>query len=105
MDLPKKKDEMVAELHRRIDEASQRIDELRVQAKLGQTEFKQRVHDRVTALEERREKLRSDLRQLSETGEGAWEQLSEGCKRSWQEFRQAVENAVAEFKKPPTGDA
>ena len=99
MNLPKSKDEFVATLHEAIDATSRKIDELRVQARLGEAEAKDKVNERIEDLEQKRDGLRDQLRQLKDSTGSAVEALQEGCSRSWDEFKNAVDKAIGEFKK------
>ena len=66
-----KKDELVSRLHRQIDEASGKIDELRLKTHLAKAEAKTALEERIESLENRRNRLRDEVRHLQQSSGSA----------------------------------
>ncbi len=92
------KDKIVAEMHEKIDEASGKIDELKLQTHLAKAEAKDALEQRIAGLEKQRDKVKNDIHHLQSSTSDAWEDLAEGCKKSWSEMKGAIQNAINEFK-------
>lgn len=98
MKFPKDKDQLTAALHRGIDEVSQKIDQLKVQASLAKAETRQAIQERLDTLHQRKLELQGQINHLKSATGSAAHDMAEGCKQSFQTFRAAVEQAVGEFK-------
>ncbi|MAS94269.1 MAG: hypothetical protein CMO55_13815 [Verrucomicrobiales bacterium] len=92
------KDKAVAQLHKKIDKASRKIDELRLQTHLAKADAKTAFDKRVKTLEEQRNKLRNDIHHFQRNTSDAWEDLAEGCNSSWKELRTSLRNALNEYR-------
>lgn len=98
MSLPTNKDELVTGLHEQIDNASRKIDELRLQVNLGKAEIQSALEERITLLESQKRKLYEEINHLKNTTDSAWNELAEGCQKSWNELQNAIQKAFEEFK-------
>ena len=98
MTFPKDKDQLTSALHHGIDEVSQKLDELKVQATLAKADTRQAIQERLASLHQRKVELVSQVNHLKSVSGSAAHDLAEGCKHSFQTFRAAVEQAIGEFK-------
>ncbi|MAS92211.1 MAG: hypothetical protein CMO55_03350 [Verrucomicrobiales bacterium] len=92
------KDKVVRRLHRQIDRASRRIDDLKLQTHLAKADAKAAFVERVESLEKKRNDLRDSIHHLQYNTTSAWEDLAEGCKKSWTELKTSLRNAIAEYR-------
>jgi predicted nucleic acid-binding Zn-ribbon protein len=92
------KEKVVARLHQRIDNASRKIDELKLQTHLAKADAKVAFDERIESLENQRNKLRDDVHHLQHLTSNAWVDLAEGCKNSWNELKSSLRKAVSEFQ-------
>jgi len=98
MKFPKDKDQLADALHQGIDEVSQKIDELKVQASLAKAETRQAIQERLDSLHQHTVDLRGRIKHLKSASGSAAQDLAEGCKHSFKTLRAAVEQAIGEFK-------
>ncbi|MDF1811238.1 MAG: hypothetical protein P1V20_03460 [Verrucomicrobiales bacterium] len=92
------KDKIVDWLHQQIDEASGKIDGLKLQTHLGKAELKDSFDERIDSLESQKDNLRNKTQHLQQSTSSAWEDLGEGCKNSWLELKSAIQKAVDDLK-------
>ena len=94
----KGKDDFVAELHSQIDDASRKIDELRLQTDLATKEAQTAFDERIGQLEKERDRVRKQIADLKNCAEDASEELTKGCQQSWEVFKDSLGDAMKKFK-------
>jgi len=92
-----KKETIVVWLHQEINDASEEIDELKLQVHPGKAELKVAFDKQIKSLEGRRNKLRDETHHLQYTSI-AWGSLVEGCKGSWRELNDALQKTADDFR-------
>lgn len=93
-----KKEKVVAQLHKQINKASRKIDELALKTQLGKADAKAAFDKRIKSLESQKIKFRNDVYHLKHMSSTAWEDLAKGCENSWYELKKSLRNAADEFK-------
>jgi predicted nucleic acid-binding Zn-ribbon protein len=93
-----KKEKVVAKLHKQINKASAKIDELRLKTYLAKADAKISIDERIEGLESQRNQLRDEIHDLHYNTSSAWKDLAEGCKKSWGELKGSLRKASKEFK-------
>lgn len=93
-----KKDKVVAQLHKRINKASRKIDNLALQTHLAKEEGKEAFDKRIKALENQKNKFRDEVRHLKHLTSTAWKDLEVGCNKSWSEMKASIRKATDEFR-------
>jgi len=89
-------------MHKRINKASRKIDELALQTHLGKEEAKEAFDERIKSLECQKNKFRDEIHHLKHITSTAWEDLAEGCDSSWSEMKTSLRKAANEFKSQRT---
>lgn len=93
-----KKEKVVALLHKRINKASKKIDELALQIHLGKADAKKAFDERIKSLESQKIKLRDEVHHMKYQSTTTWEDLAEGCQNSWSEMKISLRKAADDFK-------
>jgi len=76
-----------------------RVDELKVQAKLGQSELNEILQPEINKIEQEMGKLEQRVKQLQSTSEGALDDIKHGADIALKEIQQSFEKASSHFKK------
>ena len=92
------KEKVVAKKHRRIDKASGKIDELKLQTHLAKADVKVAYDERISSLEDQRDEMSEEIRHLQFLTSTAWDDLAKGCKNSWRELKVSLRKAADEFE-------
>ena len=98
LDFDMDKEKVVARLHKRIDKASRKIDELKLQTHLAKADARVSYEEHIRSLDDQRDKLRDEIHRLQHLTSDAWEDVAEGCKNSWVELKTSLQKATDEFK-------
>jgi len=94
-----KRDELNAATQTRLKEIDQSMAELRTQAKAADAKSKVEINSRLSALEDQRKKLDTQVGQIQTTSAEAWDEFSVGVNNAANELHKGVTEAVAKFKK------
>lgn len=92
------KEKVVNRLHKKIEKASKKIDELRLQAHLAKADAKVAFDERIKNLDVQKDKFREDVHHLHFLTQTAWEDVAEGCSASWSNLNTSIRKAANEFK-------
>lgn len=92
------KEKVVNRLHKQIEKASRKIDELRLQAYLAKADAKVAYDERIKSLELQKDKFRDEVHHLHFLSLTAWEDVAEGCSTSWSSLKTSLRKAADEFK-------
>ena len=95
----KGKDELVKELHHGIDEASRKIDELKVQTHLATKDAESSLQESVAKLEAQRDEMKEKVAALKNSAEDASEELGKGCQQSWATLKESLADAFNKFRR------
>jgi hypothetical protein len=98
-DLKKKRDALSAAAQVKLKEIDQSMEELRAEAKSADAKAKVEINSRLTALEEQRKKLGTEVAQIQSTSAEAWEAFSARLTNAAEQLHQGVNEAVQKFKK------
>ena len=88
-------------LHKMADQLKQwdtKIDELKAKAVKVKTESRAELLSQIDVLRAKKKSVQDKLKQLQESGDGAWDEIKAGLERSWTEFKGAFSKASEKFK-------
>lgn len=93
-----KKDEVIQRLKAEVEEWEAKLEPLKLKAKLGEMEARDKFEEVEKTVREKTHHLRGRLEELkNDTGE-AWEDLAKGCETSWGEAKSAIKAALSRFR-------
>ena len=71
---------------------------LKAKAENNQADAKIYYYKKIDALEQKRNGVKTKLRELKSAGDEAWEELKTGAEKAWAEAKTAFHDAVSKFK-------
>lgn len=88
---------MIDRIRREIEEWEAKLAPLKLKAKLGEMEARERYEALEQTVTSATRPIRTKLRELKyETGE-AWMDIDGGCESSWSEAKEAIKSAIARY--------
>ena len=89
----------LAKIQEEIDEWESKLEPLKLKAKLGEMEARERFEALENSVQSATRPIRTKLKELKyETGE-AWMDIASGCERSWDEAKSAIKSAFDRYTK------
>ena len=76
-----------------------RLDELKVQASLGQSELKDILRPEIERIEEELVKVEGKMKELQSASEGALDEFRHGAERALKVMKESFEKASSHFQK------
>jgi hypothetical protein len=91
------KDAYRQKIEARIEEEKARLDLLKARMKQTLADGKIMAYEEIAETEKKLEQLRSKVKELAVSSEGAWEEVKGGVEKAWKELGEASKKAAARF--------
>lgn len=93
--------ELMQEKFREIDEELVKLD---AKADSAAADAKVKAKEKIEELKVERDRLKTKMKELSETSDAAWDEFKEGLDHSWDALKAGLKNAFSKFKKEEEGE-
>ena len=93
------REEYIEQLKEKLDEWNAKLDELKLQAKLGEMENREKLELEFENYQARRDEVRAKLEKMRASGEDAFQDLRQGAEQAFEALKESFHNARSHFKK------
>jgi hypothetical protein len=94
----KSRDEYVRKMQAKLEEWNAEIDALAARAGDIAADAKNEYHEQIASLKAKQAAARQKIKELGQTGEGAWEDLKSGIEQGLAAIEEAIDSAKNRFK-------
>jgi hypothetical protein len=92
------RDAYKAKIQAEIELTQAKLSELKAQAKISASDVRIKYSQMVDDLERKLDGVKTKLKELGGTSEGAWEHLKDGMQAAWTDLETGIGKAAAKFK-------
>lgn len=92
-----KRDEYVKKLKVKLDDWNTDLDKLEAKAEHVKEDLKEKYHEEINVVRERRSDIKDKLKELVNCSENAWEELKLGAEEVGEKLNEAIERVHSKF--------
>ena len=93
----KERKQVIQRIQSEIEEWEAKLEPLRLKAKLGEMEARERFEALEKAVTATIRPVRTRLKELTDESGEAWADIADGCESAWSEAKAAIKSAITRY--------